>query len=228
MPSHPQLENPETMQDSGHFRWRDPDSNRGHHDFQTVAREPRTPAEVLERHGFEPHGAGAAKSASCMKLSEMVDTRTPRTRGGSIAREAAVLSCASARRPLRSPERGHRGRAHPRVAVASVRDDGRSLSVSPTSDVPPRLGRRAAEGSLSRRPSSWWISPTSSTDATATGESGSESVAGVWTARFRAALSGALNDPACGGRTSWPSLQGAADAATHVDRGRAIEARCAA
>jgi hypothetical protein len=39
--------------DNGETRTR----NRGHHDFQTVARDSRTPAKVLQRHGFEQHGA---------------------------------------------------------------------------------------------------------------------------------------------------------------------------
>jgi hypothetical protein len=43
---HPQVEKSNFMRDCGPSEWRDPDSNRGHHDFQTDVRNTRTGPEV--------------------------------------------------------------------------------------------------------------------------------------------------------------------------------------
>jgi hypothetical protein len=42
-------ENPDAI---GVFEWRDPDSNRGHHDFQSCGGKHRTTAKSLENTGF--------------------------------------------------------------------------------------------------------------------------------------------------------------------------------
>ena len=62
---------PESSKSSSHRycgRWRDPDSNRGHHDFQSWAEIPLTGAKVLQSGGFASSTVGRAMLASCVRL----------------------------------------------------------------------------------------------------------------------------------------------------------------
>jgi hypothetical protein len=58
-------ENPAGMRDC---RWRDPDSNRGHHDFQSWAEIPPTAAKVLQLGGFASSTVPRAMFAGCVRL----------------------------------------------------------------------------------------------------------------------------------------------------------------
>jgi hypothetical protein len=60
--------NPATMRVS---EWRDPDSNRGHHDFQSWSRISLTAAKLLEPHGFRVLARIVAMFAKCGRLSRI-------------------------------------------------------------------------------------------------------------------------------------------------------------
>jgi hypothetical protein len=61
-------ENPAGMRDRG---WRDPDSNRGHHDFQSWTRISLTTAESLQMCVFAPGGGGGPIAANCGLFSSI-------------------------------------------------------------------------------------------------------------------------------------------------------------
>ena len=48
-PFHPQVENLTPMRDCGPSKWRDPDSNRGHHDFQSCGPKARISRKLLQK-----------------------------------------------------------------------------------------------------------------------------------------------------------------------------------
>jgi hypothetical protein len=75
----------------GRFRWRDPDSNRGHHDFQSGGRGSRTMPECLENTGFLPLRSVGCKSAVCGLLP--------------VLREMNGISCPSGRDTARAGPR---------------------------------------------------------------------------------------------------------------------------
>jgi hypothetical protein len=110
--------------------WRDPDSNRGHHDFQTPRPRPWGPHRPLgPLRGCPPTDRGTAYLSRCAKKS-FVEYRTVRVVRGSLERAgccgvavfAARRSSASfTREDLRAPGSSHRyrilaclfGRGHP-------------------------------------------------------------------------------------------------------------------
>ena len=70
-------ENPAVMRDRG---WRDPDSNRGHHDFQSWAGISLTPAESLQIREFSRPTAIGSMCANCVlsaSISALVSVSVP-------------------------------------------------------------------------------------------------------------------------------------------------------
>ena len=58
-------------------RWRDPDSNRGHHDFQTGAGDPRTDANCPQRGRFGNEPGAGEQAGNCECLPEIPALVTP-------------------------------------------------------------------------------------------------------------------------------------------------------
>jgi hypothetical protein len=58
-------------------RWRDPDSNRGHHDFQTTERRFRTGQKRLHTSRFRAARISRTKFANCIDLSDNAGHESP-------------------------------------------------------------------------------------------------------------------------------------------------------
>ena len=75
-------ENPAGMRDCG---WRDPDSNRGHHDFQSRTETPLTRPKVLQFSGFSTGYVTGLQSANCALSPPIVALRCALVPSGRVA-----------------------------------------------------------------------------------------------------------------------------------------------